>query len=86
MRVSASACTRAIAIVTGEALKRELEHNFCRASRPATLTLGYIKPFQKAAYVDKQPGKFRTYRIKRMTHALPGGNDGIRQKTLLMAA
>ena len=86
MRMCASACACAIAIVTGEALKRELEHDFRRASRPAALTLGYIEPFQEAAYVDKQPGKFRTYHIKRVTHVLPGGNDGIRQKTFLMAA
>ena len=54
--------------------------------RPAALTLGYFEPFQKAAYVDKQTGKFRTDRIKRVMHALTGGNDGIRQKARVMTA
>jgi|GEM_PF-1287603 hypothetical protein len=70
----------------GEAFKRELQHNLRRARRPAALALGHIEPLQKAAYVDKQTGKFRTNRIKRMVHALPGCNDGIRQKTRLMTA
>ena len=70
----------------GEAFKRELQHNLRRAHRPAALTLGYVEPFQKAAYVYQQTGKFRTDRIKRMMHALAGGNDGIRQKTRVMTA
>jgi hypothetical protein len=72
--------------MSGEALERELQHDLCRARGPAALTLGYFEPFQKTAYVDKQAGKLRTYRIKRMMHALPGGNDAIRQKTCLMTA
>ena len=64
----------------GEAFKRELQHNFRRARRPAAFTLGYIESFQKAAYVYKQTGKFRTDRIKCMMHALAGGNDGIGKK------
>ena len=72
--------------MTGEAIKRELQHDLRRARRPAALTLGYFEPFQKTANVDKQTGKFRTDRIKRMMHALPSGNDGIRQKTRLMTA
>jgi hypothetical protein len=72
--------------MSGEALERELQHDLRRARGPAALTLRYFEPFQKTAYVDKQAGKFRTYRIKRMMHALPGGNDAIRQKTCLMTA
>jgi hypothetical protein len=64
--------------MSGEAFKRELQHNLRRARRPTALTLGYFEPFQKAAYVDKQTRKFRTDRIKRMMHTLAGGNDGIR--------
>jgi hypothetical protein len=56
------------------------------APAPAALTLGYVEPFQKAAYVYQQTGKFRTDRIKRMMHALAGGNDGFRQKTRVMTA
>jgi hypothetical protein len=70
----------------GKAFERELQHDFCRARRPTTLTLSYFEPFQKAAYIDKQTGKFRPDRIKRMMHALAGGNDHIRQKTRLMTA
>ena len=72
--------------MSGEAFKRELQHNLRRARRPAALTLGYFEPFQKAAYVDKQTGKFRTDRIKRVMHALTGGNDGIQQKARVMTA
>ena len=72
--------------MSGEAFKRELQHNLRRARRPAALTLGYFEPFQEAAYVDKQTGKFRTDRIKRVMHALTGGNDGIRQKARVMTA
>jgi hypothetical protein len=72
--------------MSGEAFKRELQHNLRRARRPAALTLGYVEPFQKAAYVYKQTGKFWTDRTKCMMHALAGGNDGIRQKTRLMTA
>ena len=72
--------------MSGEAFKRELQHNLRRARRPAALTLGYFEPFQKAAYVDKQTEKFRTDRIKRVMHALTGGNDGIRQKARVMTA
>ena len=72
--------------MSGEAFKRELQHNLRRAHRPAALTLCYVEPFQKAAYVYQQTGKFRTDRIKRMMHALAGGNDGIRQKTRVMTA
>ena len=67
-----------------EPLKRKLQHDFCRARWPAALTLSYFEPFQKTAYVDQQTGKFRTDCIKRMMHALPSCNDGIRQKTHLM--
>jgi hypothetical protein len=72
--------------VAREALKRELKHDFRRAGRPAALTLGHIESFQKTAHVDKQPGKFRTDRIKRTTYVLPGGDDGIRQKALFITA
>lgn len=72
--------------MSGEAFKRELQHNLRRAHRPAALTLCYVEPFQKAAYVYQQTRKFRTDRIKRMMHALAGGNDGIRQKTRVMTA
>ena len=69
-----------------KAFERELQHDFCRARRPAALTFGYFEPFQKTAYIDKQTGKFRADRSKRMMHALAGGNDGIRKKTRLMTA
>ena len=72
--------------MSGEAFKRELQHNLRRARRPAAFTLGYVEPFQKAAYVYKQAGKFRTDCIKRMMNALASGNDGIRQKTRVMTA
>ena len=72
--------------MSGEALERELQHDLRRARGPAALTLGYFEPFQKTAYVDKQAGKFRTYRIKCMVQALPSCNDAIRQKTRLMTA
>jgi hypothetical protein len=58
--------------MSGEALERELQHDLRRARGPAALTLGYFEPFQKTAYVDKQTGKFRTYRIKRMMHVVAG--------------
>ena len=77
---------RGIAIMTGETLERELEDDLCRTGRPAALTFGYIEPFQKATYVEKQPGKLRAHGIKGVTHALSGGNDGISQKAPLMAA
>ena len=72
--------------MSGEALERELQHDLRRTRGPAALTFGYFEPFQKTAYVDKQTGKFRTDRIKRMMHALAGGNDGIQQKTRVMTA
>jgi len=70
--------------MSGEALERELQHDLRRASGPAALTLGYFEPFQKAAYIDKQTGKFRT--IKRMMQALPSRDDAIQQNTCLMTA
>ena len=69
-----------------EAIERKLQHDFCRARRPAALTLGRFEPFQETAYVDKQTRKFRTYRIERMMYALTRGNDGIRQNTGVMTA
>ena len=72
--------------MSGQALERELQHDLRRARGPAALTLGYFKPFQKTAYVDKQAGKFRTYRIKCVMQALPSCNDAIRQEACLMTA
>jgi len=66
--------------MSGEALERELQHDLCRACRPAAVTLGYFEPLQKTAYIDEQTRKFRADRVKRVMHALPGGNDRIRQK------
>lgn len=72
--------------MSGEAIERELQHDLRRARGPAALMLGYFESFQKAAYVDKQTGKFRACRIKRTMQALPSCNNAVRQKTCLMTA
>ena len=70
----------------GETFKRELQHDLRRARRPAALTLGYFESLQKTAYIDEQARKFRTDRVKRVMHALPSGNDRIRQKSRLLSS
>ena len=70
----------------GETFKRELQHDLRRARRPAALTLGYFESLQKTAYIDEQARKFRADRVKRVMHALPGGNDRIRQKSRLLSS
>jgi len=72
--------------MSGEALKRELQHDLRRASRRASRAHArLVRAFSKSS-VDRQIGKFRTYRIKRMMQPLPSCDDAIRQKTCLMTA
>src|SRR5215208_5290650 len=78
-RTSLAARLRGIAIVAREAIKTELQHDFCRTRRPGALPFHVFKPFEKAADVEQESDEFGSDRIECLPHTLARRNDAVRQ-------
>jgi len=56
-----------MAVVAGQPVQGELQHNFAGARRPSAIALDVIQAFQETANVDQQPGEFGAYGVHRLT-------------------
>ena len=72
---------RGKAIVAGETLECELQHDFSGANRPRPFPFDVFEPLEKAANVKQQSGEFGFDRVERLMDALARRDHGICRRT-----
>ena len=65
---------RRVAVMAGQPVERELQHDFGRTRRPGAFAFDILEAFEETADVKQKAGEFRTDRIERLMHALARGD------------
>src|SRR5262249_61333638 len=79
-RASRPARVRRTAVVAGQPVQGELQHNFGGARRQGAIARDVLQSPKKTANIDQQPGELGAYCVQCLTYVLPNRDDRFGQR------